>query len=530
MNHEAKTSKINSSISLCMIVKNEEENLDRCLISARDVVDEIIIVDTGSTDRTIEIAESYGAKVFNHPWEGSFSKARNYSLKYATCDWILYLDADEELNKEDAPRLKEIAENSDECQVASFIIKNKYKDSTQEGFAQMVRFFKNFSGIHYKGIVHNAIQYRGKCLYSTITIIHHGYNLSEEKMEEKFLRTSTLLKKQIETDPHIPVPYMYIGIAYMDRRYYDHAITNSKKAISLAEENGFNNKDFLVSYYIVSAAYFELNEFKDSELYALKAVELDNNFLYVYCLSALACYNLKEYDKFMKTSENYLSTWSRITNTYSSKSDSPLHQPLEDKELEAEPQSNVIYHTIGHKWKIHLLRGFCYLSSNKTESGNLEIDKAMNESSDLEECLTLLGNYYLDSNNIEKIENTYKKLLSINEKSVKALFNLGHVKFRKGDMSETLSFWRRAIEIAPDSFDIRLLICKINIAQENLEEVITDCDQLLQVLNMPRNVTINSLIDLTKLFDSINDELRKRDEIQSADIASNICRDLAKIG
>ena len=82
-------SKINASISLCMIVKNEEENLPRCLDSVRDVVDEIVIVDTGSTDRTVEIAESYGAKVFYHPWEGSFSKARNYSLKYATCDWIL---------------------------------------------------------------------------------------------------------------------------------------------------------------------------------------------------------------------------------------------------------------------------------------------------------------------------------------------------------------------------------------------------------------------------------------------------------
>ena len=142
------------TISLCMIVKNEEENLARCLDSARDIVDEIIIVDTGSTDRTVDIAESYGARVFYHPWEGSFSKARNYSLKYATCDWILILDADEELNKEGTPRLKEIAENN-ECPVVSFIIKNKYKNSTQEGYAQMVRLFKNFSGVHYKGIVHN---------------------------------------------------------------------------------------------------------------------------------------------------------------------------------------------------------------------------------------------------------------------------------------------------------------------------------------------------------------------------------------
>ena len=152
-------------------------------------------------------------------------------------------------------------------------------------------------------------------------------------MGEKFLRTSTLLKKQIETDPHNPVPHMYIGVAYMDRCMYEEAITNSKKAISLAEEKGFNKKDFLVSYYIVSAAYFEINEFKDSEIYALKAVELDKQFLDAYCLLSLTYYNLKEYDKFMEASGNYLTIWSRITNSYSTKRKSSLHFPQKNEEL-----------------------------------------------------------------------------------------------------------------------------------------------------------------------------------------------------
>ena len=91
-----------------MIVKDEDQFLFMCLDSVKDYVDEIIIVDTGSTDKTVEIAHSYNAKVYHHPWENSFSKARNYSLKYATCDWILILDADEEIDKEDAHRLKEV--------------------------------------------------------------------------------------------------------------------------------------------------------------------------------------------------------------------------------------------------------------------------------------------------------------------------------------------------------------------------------------------------------------------------------------
>ncbi len=211
-----------SSISLCMIVKNEEQNLPRCLESVAGLVDEIIIVDTGSTDRTVEIAKSYGANVFFHPWEGSFSKARNYSLKYATCEWILYLDADEELRNGDSSVLKNIARNNG-YSVVSFIIQNRYNDSKLEGYARMVRFFKNFSGIYYEGIVHNTIIYSGKCLNSSVTVIHHGYNLSEEKMNEKFIRTSTLLKRQIESDPYNPTPYRYIGISYMDRKMYDEA-------------------------------------------------------------------------------------------------------------------------------------------------------------------------------------------------------------------------------------------------------------------------------------------------------------------
>ncbi|HVP07398.1 MAG TPA: glycosyltransferase, partial [Candidatus Acidoferrum sp.] len=85
-----------ATVSACMIVRNEEELLGRCLESIRDWVDEIVVVDTGSTDRTEEIAKSYGARVFHQPWEGDFSKHRNYSLERAICDWTLVIDADEQ--------------------------------------------------------------------------------------------------------------------------------------------------------------------------------------------------------------------------------------------------------------------------------------------------------------------------------------------------------------------------------------------------------------------------------------------------
>src|SRR5205823_2345512 len=89
------------TLSLCMIVRDEEEMLPRCLDAIRDAVDEIVIVDTGSTDRTIEIARSYGAKVLEREWTGSFSDARNASFEAASGDWVIYLDADEVLVADD---------------------------------------------------------------------------------------------------------------------------------------------------------------------------------------------------------------------------------------------------------------------------------------------------------------------------------------------------------------------------------------------------------------------------------------------
>lgn len=87
-------------LTLCMIVKNEERYISRCLSSVQDIVDEIVIADTGSQDNTKDICKSFQARVFDFEWENDFAKARNYALQHAEGDWILMLDADEELDQE----------------------------------------------------------------------------------------------------------------------------------------------------------------------------------------------------------------------------------------------------------------------------------------------------------------------------------------------------------------------------------------------------------------------------------------------
>jgi glycosyltransferase involved in cell wall biosynthesis len=127
------------TISLCMIVKNEEDTLGRCLKSVKDIVDEIIIVDTGSSDRTKEVAGSFTSKIYDFKWIDDFSAARNYSCSKATMDYIMWLDADDVILEEDALKIQQlkvtIAHNVD-------IVMMKYNYSFDENGHITLSFFR----------------------------------------------------------------------------------------------------------------------------------------------------------------------------------------------------------------------------------------------------------------------------------------------------------------------------------------------------------------------------------------------------
>ena len=95
------------------------------------------------------------------------------------------------------------------------------------------------------------------------------------------------------------------------------------------------------------------------------------------------------------------------------------------------------------------------------------------------------------------------------------MVKIGHIKFRKGDLKETIHFWKKAVDAEPTLFDIRLLICKINIVQGNLEAVVTECDQLLQILDISRNIVLESMTDLANLFNLIGERLKDKHDASS---------------
>ena len=188
------------SISLCMIVKNEAPLLPRCLESIKDHVEEIIVVDTGSTDNTVDIAKSYGATVYHHPWEEDFSKHRNQSISYAHGDWILIMDADEKLRPGDGEKIR-AAISKPEIDSVMMVVVNFFNQGTGRSLINQVRLFKKIPEIFYTGIVHNQLTGYRSTLTCSAQIYHYGYDLDPKVMQSKFIRTSSLLKKRIENDP-----------------------------------------------------------------------------------------------------------------------------------------------------------------------------------------------------------------------------------------------------------------------------------------------------------------------------------------
>ena len=186
-------------LSLVMIAKNEERYLAGCQQSASRWVNEIILVDTGSTDRTPEIAREFGAMVYHHAWENDFAKARNQALGYARGAWCLQLDADEELDQDSARQLKALLENP-RAQGYRLRIDNLLPGGGVSTF-HWPRLFRKTPEVHYFRKVHNQIHIPGEILDSQVRIIHHGYNLDNGGMEQRHGRRVSMIRQWAADEP-----------------------------------------------------------------------------------------------------------------------------------------------------------------------------------------------------------------------------------------------------------------------------------------------------------------------------------------
>ncbi|MEA5503229.1 glycosyltransferase [Halotia wernerae UHCC 0503] len=212
------------SLSLCMIVKNEEVVLPKCLSSVKDVVDEIVILDTGSSDRTPHIAEEFGAKVYKTQWCNDFSAARNASLKYVTGDWILVLDADETLTPSIVPQLKS-AIQSEEYLLINLI--RQEVGAAQSPYSLVSRLFRKHPNIRFERPYHALVDDSVSVILKQephwqvgylqgVAILHKGYQKSAIAQNNKYAKAQAAMTEFLSTHPDDPYVCSKLGALYVE--------------------------------------------------------------------------------------------------------------------------------------------------------------------------------------------------------------------------------------------------------------------------------------------------------------------------
>jgi len=266
-------------LSLCIIVKNEEENLPACLKSVKDVVDQMVVLDTGSTDRTVEIAKRWGAQVEYFEWCNDFAIARNESLKYAQGDWILVLDADEHLNPGAINPLKQ-AITSEEHLVINLI--RHEIGATQSPYSLVSRLFRNHPQVQFTRPYHAIIDDSVEALLKhepnwkiaslpAIAIDHYGYQPSIIAAQNKAERAKLAMESYLKEHPGDPYTCSKLGALYSQ-------MGEVKQGIEVLESSLSQDTSDLVRfelYYHLALAYSRLQQFALAIKYYKKAIAIE---------------------------------------------------------------------------------------------------------------------------------------------------------------------------------------------------------------------------------------------------------------
>ncbi len=294
-------------ISVCMIVKDEEHNLGRCLKSIQKIAYQIVVVDTGSSDKTKEIAASYGAEIYDHDWKNDFSEAKNKCLEYAKGDWLLFLDADEELASDCEDALKD---DMGQSNIFVYRVPLKNVNSPLTGYNYVPRLVRNAPGICFLGKIHETIhasaivimrqwgmeQAMGKTL-----IYHHGYAPEELARKNKVKRNLAIYEDALRELPDDASIMMNYAHDLHHNGQSDKALEMNEKVLAIFEGNKKEHitpevrEQFIHNYGVFLAQQLKMKEL--SQLMATRTARDTGPVANVHYMSGLGLMNCNRYEE-----------------------------------------------------------------------------------------------------------------------------------------------------------------------------------------------------------------------------------------
>ena len=462
-----------ATISACMIVKNEEEMLPRCLESIRSWVDEIIIVDTGSTDRTVEIAESYGAKIYHQEWTKDFSYHRNYSISKATGDWIFIIDADEEFVTDDLPLVRQAVAQTDYRLVSVNVYNVNQETGQVTSFLHSVRLFRRDADLRYDGIVHNQLQFNvgEKALRPGISIRHYGYDLSPEKMKKKLARSRELIETQLKEDPNnCFVHYNYVQLLRSGGKNPDPEtcqlmIKHASRAVELSrEDEKYGEAVGLMALHQLATTYISMKEYDKAIEACQQALEIKPDFLdpilsLAHAYSGMKRLDLAEeyYHKFLEMRDNYDETTETINliQVYVGARHNACYGLALINEFRGDMERAKEYYLksledLEHFRDTFLRLARIYLDLKEPGKAIEYIDRHLEWQPDSDLANVYKAEYYAVKNDRDKVEKYLEQALNLAEDNFEVFDRAARFRMNMGEYDKAVPLAEKIREIKPE--------------------------------------------------------------------------------
>ncbi|MCX7982228.1 MAG: glycosyltransferase [Syntrophales bacterium] len=492
-----------------MIVKDEEEHLERCLTSVRPFVDEIIVVDTGSQDKTVAIAEKFGAKVYFHPWENDFAKHRNQSISYAKGDWILRLDADEELFAEDGPILRKTLKNS---RVDYYFCEmhDMKRDGTEHGVFYQLRLFRNHMGMYFEHPVHEQLLVRGKGDYVRIRIRHYGYDLSPEKMEEKYRARLATLEDILRKHPDDLYMRNQLASCYSMHRDFAEAIKQGEIALEGRRKNNLKDSFFITTYYTVGQGYLALGKLEEGERIFLEALDFFPYHLDACYFLTLIYIDRRDWENGITFARRYLE----------------IHEIFEKN---PSLLGSHYCHHLGKKTEVLLHLAHCYFSSGDEEKAKgtfIQAFELANKKSELAEKIAYIyGKANKEEEALTWLAQAWEegikegRLPSVLEKENRFFYSLGLHFARLKHIDQAISCLNQARDdyLSPtEMLEKTIVLSELLWVKGEIEPFISQLSRLVEISQARTLHQINKIEDIGTILYDIAHALEDKSERHSA--------------
>lgn len=380
-------------LSICMMVKNESQHLKKCLDSLlpimKKIKSELIIVDTGSEDNTVEIAKKYTDKVYFHKWNNNFSEMRNKTISYAKGEWIFIIDGDEVVEKPQLLVKFLKSKESNYYNTGLVLIKsylNEYNESSY-GVHLLSRLFKNYEGFGYEGAIHERAKLKDPVCNIGVQLLHYGY-LSTDKdlMERKFHRNVQILKREIEKEPDNIYNWYQLAQSYGMHKDYEEALDAIIKAYELIKEKKYDASTYVYVYNFLVIAYYWNKKYEQTEQICKEVQKIKDNQIDTYFFLGHSQKKLKKIEDAIKSFRKYLE----------------LHNKYDRANINSiEP-----IHTIGYLEEVYLNLSFLYMETGKYEKA-IKYTELIQREEVLNKGLRTIIDIFLKSKKFDELKKYY---------------------------------------------------------------------------------------------------------------------------